>query len=482
MLGGLTEVFWAVVATVIATALTGLVQVYRLRHRIAYRVQLNESIRVTSDGDAFRLQTSADGGRPASVVLLRIENVGFQELRSDDIERELYVSFPRRTLIAVEAAEASRQDLRRTLDRELVRTEGAELLALPRLSMKRKDHFKLLLVLTGPRDADIRLEGHILGGRIVEGHARQRRRDVLWSCALVLSLSAGLLGGYGLRATAEPPDGCPTGPGGLTLVGSTAFGPAVTRLADDFRARCGDTEVTIDLAGSGEGLRRLTGPDVVAFTDGPAPTTQPGVSGRRVAVITFRVVVNKGTGVRDLTLAQVRDVFAGRVTDWGELGGRPGRIRVVGRDSSSGSRTALEQRVLRAAEGPTTSNDCVTFRRPRPPGNLLRCERRTTSDVLAAVDAVPGAIGYADSAAASSLAQGKAVAVTLAGAAPSDAGALKSGAYPYWAVEYAHTRGTPAPGSPAAAFLDHLTAPSGAAALRAAAVFPCDAAAPGLCA
>ena len=46
----LSQALWAVIATVLASACTGLWQYYRLRHRIAYRIQLNIPISIVRDG------------------------------------------------------------------------------------------------------------------------------------------------------------------------------------------------------------------------------------------------------------------------------------------------------------------------------------------------------------------------------------------------------------------------------------------------
>ena len=49
------------------------------------------------------------------------------------------------------------------------------------------------------------------------------------------------------------------------------------------------------------------------------------------------VVVNKGNGVRGLTLEQVGDIFTGKITDWGQVGGKPGKISAYTRNTASGT-------------------------------------------------------------------------------------------------------------------------------------------------
>ncbi len=49
------------------------------------------------------------------------------------------------------------------------------------------------------------------------------------------------------------------------------------------------------------------------------------------------VIVNKRNKAEELTKAQVEGIFTGDITDWSELGGRPGKISVYTRNTSSGT-------------------------------------------------------------------------------------------------------------------------------------------------
>ncbi len=52
-------------------------------------------------------------------------------------------------------------------------------------------------------------------------------------------------------------------------------------------------------------------------------------------------VAGAEVSARSLSRTQVLDIYAGKITDWGELGARPGPIRVIGREVTDASRQAI---------------------------------------------------------------------------------------------------------------------------------------------
>lgn len=58
------------------------------------------------------------------------------------------------------------------------------------------------------------------------------------------------------------------------------------------------------------------------------------------------VIVNKSSKVRALTKNQIARIFAGTVTDWSEVGGEPGPIRLYARDEKSGTFDTFQHVVM----------------------------------------------------------------------------------------------------------------------------------------
>lgn len=68
---------------------------------------------------------------------------------------------------------------------------------------------------------------------------------------------------------------------------------------------------------------------------GTVETLSIGASGTGVGV-------NASNTVKSLTKEQVRKIFAGEITDWKDVGGTPGKIRVLLREPESATRSAFE--------------------------------------------------------------------------------------------------------------------------------------------
>ena len=65
-----------------------------------------------------------------------------------------------------------------------------------------------------------------------------------------------------------------------------------------------------------------------------------------VAYDGIAVIVNPNNPINDLTLDEVRDIFAGNVTNWSELGGADLPIVIVNRDEASGTRSSFASAVM----------------------------------------------------------------------------------------------------------------------------------------
>ena len=87
-------------------------------------------------------------------------------------------------------------------------------------------------------------------------------------------------------------------------------------------------------------------------------------------------IVNEDNPVQSLTLQQLKDIYAGTITNWKDVGGNDAPIVVVGREAGSGTRGAFEE-LLKLEDACKYSN-----------------ELDSTGAVMAKVASTPGSIGY----------------------------------------------------------------------------------------
>jgi ABC-type phosphate transport system substrate-binding protein len=153
----------------------------------------------------------------------------------------------------------------------------------------------------------------------------------------------------------------------------------------------------------------------------------------------------------------VRDIWAGKYRNWSQLGGADQPIKVVSRSPGSGTARTFETKVLgNAAEPPSATTSCG----PGAPvvAGVVRCSEGTTDEELDAINATPGAIGYAEATVTDTDSQGKdpdIMRVPL-GDQAATATAVEAGQYPFWAVEYLYTYEKPPTGSLLLAFIDYM--------------------------
>jgi len=98
------------------------------------------------------------------------------------------------------------------------------------------------------------------------------------------------------------------------------------------------------------------------------------------------VIVNPESKVANLTLEQIKKIFTGEITNWGEVGGENAAIVVVSREEGSGTRGAFTEitKVLEKNEAgeeidKTTKNALV---------------QGSTGAVMQTVATTPNTIGY----------------------------------------------------------------------------------------
>jgi phosphate transport system substrate-binding protein len=209
-------------------------------------------------------------------------------------------------------------------------------------------------------------------------------------------------------------------PGSITVAGSTALLPLVKQAAVEYQAQHPSAKISVSGGGSMTGITQAAQKGVdIGDSDIPAPN-QPSLVDHQIAVVPFAVVVNPATNVKALSVAQIRQIFAGKVTNWNQAGGANQQITIINRPRSSGTRAVFVQKIM-GGQQPTESG----------------LTQDSSGTVATMVAQTPGAVSYL---AMSYVKPANQVAVAIDGIAPTVAN-VESGKYPFWSYEHMLTNG-----------------------------------------
>lgn len=157
--------------------------------------------------------------------------------------------------------------------------------------------------------------------------------------------------------------------------------PVLRELTATFSARRPDTLFDLRGGGSTLGLEQARSGAVTLAASTLLPPEEgapaDGLQRFPIGLDGIALVVHPSNEVTGLSLVQLRDIYAGDVLNWMQLGGREAEILLVSREEGSGTRTNFERRVM----GET-------------PVSLTAVVMPTGEDVVDYVARHPEAIGY----------------------------------------------------------------------------------------
>lgn len=171
----------------------------------------------------------------------------------------------------------------------------------------------------------------------------------------------------------------------LVIKGSDTLGAKlVPQLAEEYKAK--NPGVTFEIAAEGS----ATG--IAAITDG---TAQIGMSSRRakttemsgatakgvtlhptiIALDGIGIVVSQNNPITKLSQRQIEQIFAGDVTDWSAVGGKPGKIDVYTRNTASGTyadfrQLAMKNRDYASSSQKMAGNEQITAEVGKDPNGI----------------------------------------------------------------------------------------------------------------
>jgi phosphate transport system substrate-binding protein len=135
---------------------------------------------------------------------------------------------------------------------------------------------------------------------------------------------------------------------GVNISGSTSVSPFVEHLGEMYRDEHAGAHIDVQSLGSSAGIQAaIKGvADIGMSSRELKPEEAETLDELVIARDALAVIVHPQNPVRNLTLAEVRAIFAGKIKRWSEVGGVDAPITLVAREAGSGTYSAFEELVL----------------------------------------------------------------------------------------------------------------------------------------
>ncbi|HCX40656.1 MAG TPA: phosphate ABC transporter substrate-binding protein, partial [Lactobacillus acetotolerans] len=103
----------------------------------------------------------------------------------------------------------------------------------------------------------------------------------------------------------------------ITIVGSSALQPLAEQAGNDYRLSHSGSNIVVQGGGSGTGLSQIQAGAVQIGSSDVFADTQKGINAHLlkdylVAVVGVVPIVNKGVGVKNLSIKQLQEIFTGK--------------------------------------------------------------------------------------------------------------------------------------------------------------------------
>lgn len=142
----------------------------------------------------------------------------------------------------------------------------------------------------------------------------------------------------------------------ITVKGSDTLVILAQRWAEVYMSEHSGVKIQVTGGGSGVGIAALiNGTTDLSTSSRPMkPSEREKLKQRynslgveiKVAKDGLSVFVNDSNPIQELTLAQLKDIYTGKITNWKQLGGKDAKIIVYGRENSSGTYVYFKDHVL----------------------------------------------------------------------------------------------------------------------------------------
>jgi len=214
----------------------------------------------------------------------------------------------------------------------------------------------------------------------------------------------------------------------LSLAGSTTVEPIASRVAEVYMEEHPDAKVTVQGGGSSTGIK-MVGEGTADIGNASRKIKDkekdlyPDLVGSIIAYDGIAIVVHPSNTVTNITKQQLQDIYAGKITNWNELGGEDMEIVVITRAEGSGTRDTFIELVMNKGKIEETPSVLQ-----KPSNGAVKAAVAGNENAIGYIG-----LGYVDSSVKT---------VKIGGVLPSPA-TVKGGTYPISRALYMYTKGTP---------------------------------------
>ena len=148
----------------------------------------------------------------------------------------------------------------------------------------------------------------------------------------------------------------PVSAGNIVIKGSTTVLPIALKTAEAYMKQNPDVKISISGGGSGNGIKALIdGSTDIANSSRfikPKEVSMAVKNGQypvpfAVAYDCIVPVVHPSLDIVNITMAQLKDIYMGKIKNWKEIGGEDRPVVVISRDTSSGTYEVWHKKVMK---------------------------------------------------------------------------------------------------------------------------------------
>lgn len=148
--------------------------------------------------------------------------------------------------------------------------------------------------------------------------------------------------------------------GKIDIAGGTAHIPVMKEAAKRIMNVNPNIRISVAGGGSGVGVKQV-GEGLVNIGNTGRPLKKDEIEKYGLETFPFAidgvaVVVNPANKVGELSFAQVADIYAGKITNWKEVGGEDGAINLYVREDGSGTREVFTEKAINKGEVSSKAN------------------------------------------------------------------------------------------------------------------------------